>query len=77
MVKCTIQDNGPGISSEKLRKLFAFLKTDKKGGHGLGLFVCQEIITRHEGTISVASQLGKGTTFTISLLPANAGAKQR
>jgi signal transduction histidine kinase len=77
MVKCTVQDNGPGISSEKLRKLFVFLKTDKTGGHGLGLFVCKEIITRHEGTISVASLLGKGTTFTISLLPASAGSNRQ
>lgn len=74
MVKCHIRDNGPGMSVEKLRKLFTFRYSDREGGHGLGLFVCKEIVTRHNGTISVASKLGKGTAFTISLPLATARA---
>ncbi|HPI73705.1 MAG TPA: ATP-binding protein, partial [bacterium] len=36
-------------------------------GHGLGLYVCKEIVSRHQGTLTVQSRLGEGTHFTISL----------
>jgi signal transduction histidine kinase len=39
----------------------------EKGGSGLGLAICQALVVLHAGTISVASQEGRGSTFTVSL----------
>jgi len=61
-----IEDNGIGIPSENLSKIFEPRFTTKKDGHGLGLVTCQKIIKNHKGEIKVESQLGKGTTFLIS-----------
>jgi PAS domain S-box-containing protein len=68
----SIQDNGPGISPEKLPYLFdryfVVEQTSKKIGSGLGLSICKMIVTLHGGKIAVDSRLGEGTTFRI-LLP--------
>jgi two-component system NtrC family sensor kinase len=63
------QDTGRGISPENQKKLFTpFFTTKEKGeGIGLGLAVCYGIIQRHGGRIEVASELNKGTTFTVRL----------
>ncbi len=65
----TITDTGCGISKEDLSKIFApFFTTKEVGkGTGLGLTVVQGIIQEHRGTITVNSEPGKGTTFTITL----------
>jgi PAS domain S-box-containing protein len=63
----TITDNGIGISSEHIIKLFEPFFTSKKGGTGLGLSATYSIITKHDGTIKVESKVGAGTTFTINL----------
>jgi signal transduction histidine kinase/iron only hydrogenase large subunit-like protein len=62
-------DTGVGISKENMKKLFTpFFTTKEKGkGVGLGLAVCYGIIQRHNGTIEVESEEGKGTTFTVKL----------
>jgi len=67
--KTEVQDTGCGISPENMRKLFKpfFTTKDKGKGVGLGLFVCSEIIRRHQGRIEVQSKQGKGTTFTVYL----------
>ena len=67
--KTEVQDTGYGISPENMRKLFKpfFTTKDKGKGVGLGLFVCSEIIRRHQGRIEVQSKKGKGTTFTVYL----------
>lgn len=64
-----IADNGTGMSAETLSKLFTpfFTTKDVGKGTGLGLHVCDGIIKRHGGKIAVNSQLGKGTTFSVSL----------
>jgi len=62
-------DKGPGISSEYLPHLFQrFYRVpgQTSTGSGLGLFICSKIVEAHGGTISVESQLGKGTTFIIN-----------
>jgi len=68
-----ISDTGVGIAPENLDKLFKIDKnvstegTEKESGTGLGLIICKEFIERNAGTITVSSQQGEGTTFTITL----------
>lgn len=68
-VEIIISDNGTGISKEDLPRIFEpFYSTKGQKGTGLGLAVIWGIIDNHDGTISVESEIGKGTTFSI-LLP--------
>ena len=71
MVKLTVSDTGHGIPSEALPKIFEPFFTTKEFGQGtgLGLTVVKGIIEEHQGTITVDSEEGKGTRFTI-VLPA-------
>lgn len=63
----SISDTGVGISEEDQKVIFEPLFTTKAKGVGLGLAIAQEAIEAHNGTITVNSYLGKGTTFTICL----------
>jgi two-component system NtrC family sensor kinase len=69
-VAIEIEDTGVGIPADDMSKIFEpFFTTKEVGkGTGLGLAVCYGIITDHSGRLSVRSNIGKGTTFTI-LLP--------
>ena len=71
-VAIEVEDTGVGIQPEDLSKIFEpFFTTKEVGeGTGLGLAVCYGIITDHGGRLSVRSNPGKGTIFTI-LLPVN------
>ncbi len=62
-----IRDNGPGISQDHQRKIFDpfFTTKDPDEGEGLGLFIVQQIVRKHDGEISVDSENGTGTEFTI------------
>lgn len=64
-----IEDTGSGIAPENMSKIFEpFFTTKEIGrGTGLGLAVCYGIITEHRGRLSVRSNLGKGTSFSIFL----------
>lgn len=66
-----VKDTGFGISPDDMSKIFEpFFTTKQVGkGTGLGLAVCYGIITEHGGRLSVRSNVGLGTTFTISLPP--------
>lgn len=73
-VVLTVRDDGCGISAENLPKIFEPFFTTKsgpdasgKGGTGLGLSSCREIIERHQGKIRVESSVGKGTAIIIRL----------
>jgi signal transduction histidine kinase len=67
-VTIRVTDTGPGINPEEVGKIFHVGHTTKgKGGTGLGLYLSQQIIQAHNGTIEVSSQPGHGTTFTIRL----------
>lgn len=71
-VQLTVTDTGIGISKEHLVKIFhRFYQVDntinQAGGSGIGLAFSKEIIELHQGTLTVESTKGKGTTFTICL----------
>ena len=74
MAELIVRDSGKGIPADVLPKIFdPFYSTKKgpdgsgKGGSGLGLSSCRNIIEAHEGRIRVASAPGKGTAFSIRL----------
>jgi len=62
-----IEDYGPGIPKELLPKIFDPLFTTRQTGTGLGLPSCKNIVEKHNGHISVKTELGKGTCFEITL----------
>lgn len=73
LVEVAVSDNGVGIPADALPKIFSFSQTyttkgtaDEKGS-GLGLVLCQEMIEKNGGKISVESEEGKGTTFRFTL----------
>ena len=68
-VAVSIRDDGSGIPAEVMPKIFEPFVTTKEHGHGtgLGLAVSRGIVERHSGKISVESEVGKGTTVTITL----------
>ncbi|MFQ5885254.1 MAG: ATP-binding protein, partial [Thermoplasmata archaeon] len=67
LVEVDISDTGVGIPKEHIAQVFdPFFTTKEVGeGTGLGLYVASMIVRRHQGTIEVHSNLGKGTTFTL------------
>ncbi|QEL19674.1 sensor histidine kinase [Limnoglobus roseus] len=73
MSEIKLSDTGVGIPPENLRLIFEPFFTTKqpdeygRGGTGLGLSVCRQIIEQHHGRIRVESVVGKGSTFTIKL----------
>lgn len=67
MAVIAIQDNGSGIKSTELEKLFQPFYSTKETGFGLGLFISSMIVERHHGTIRAESQEGYGTTMRIYL----------
>lgn len=70
-----ISDTGPGIPEELAYRIFdPFFTTKEVGkGTGLGLFVCQTVVTNYKGTIAVDGRPGKGAQFTISLPAGHTG----
>jgi PAS domain S-box-containing protein len=60
-----VQDTGVGIAKENLPKLFQPLFTTKAKGQGFGLAVCKKLLELHGAKITVESEVGKGSTFTI------------
>lgn len=71
-VDLSVRDYGPGIAQDKLRRIFDAYYTTKdgpdetgKGGTGVGLATCKNIIEAHGGKIRVESSVGKGTCFTL------------
>jgi signal transduction histidine kinase len=74
MVDLMVRDTGAGISPDKLPRIFDRFYTTKsgpdatgKGGTGLGLAFCRDVIEAHHGRIRVESSMGRGTAFTLKL----------
>lgn len=66
-VKIIIKDNGIGMSKDTLGKIYEMFYTTKNNGNGLGVILCKEIVSLHNGDLNYKSTLGKGTTVTIKL----------
>jgi PAS domain S-box-containing protein len=66
-VEITVKDQGTGIAKGHLERIFEPYFTTKQKGSGLGLATAYSVIKNHDGHISVSSELGTGTTFTIYL----------
>lgn len=69
-VSMTIEDKGCGIPTELMDKLGLPFTTSKETGIGLGLTICYRIAQRHNATVSIESEEGKGTTFSLSFVSA-------
>src|SRR5262245_15318004 len=66
-VEVQVRDTGPGIPPERIKTLFEDFITTKRHGLGLGLAITRKIISQHQGSLKVESQVGSGTTFFIHL----------
>ena len=68
-IKIQVRDDGAGIAPDVLPQIFEPFLTTKESGHGvgLGLAISRGIVERHNGRIEVESELGRGTTFTVTL----------
>lgn len=84
MIDLIVRDSGCGISADKLPRIFDSFYTTKngpdasgKGGTGLGLSMCHDILEAHHGRIRVESTVGKGTAFTLKLPTASKAAPRR
>ncbi|MCX6169471.1 MAG: ATP-binding protein [Ignavibacteriales bacterium] len=66
-VEIKFADNGKGISSDDLKRIFNLYFTTKSKGSGIGLSIVQKIISEHNGLLSVQSEQKNGTVFTIVL----------
>lgn len=69
-IKIIVNDNGVGISPDKLEKIFDPNFTSKNSGMGIGLTMVKRMVEDYNGTITVVSEVDKGATFTISM-PSN------
>lgn len=67
MVQISISDQGPGISDLELEKIFTPFYTTKEGGNGLGLPICQKIVSNHGGLLEFIRQPKGGTKVKVSL----------
>jgi signal transduction histidine kinase len=75
VIRAKVSDTGQGIPKEDLKLIFdkgytvegARGRQPKKGGRGLGLHIVKLIVEKHKGEIDVKSQIGEGTTFTLTL----------
>jgi len=66
-VYISVKDNGPGINSEKIDKIFEPFYTSSSQGTGLGLAVVKSVVEAHQGDVSYLSKVGEGAHFCLKL----------
>jgi len=66
-ISVEVQDDGCGIPSDSMEKIFSPFYTTRKEGSGLGLFLAYQIVAKHGGAILVESEVGAGTVFKVYL----------
>ena len=66
-VRISVADNGKGIAPEKLETIWEPYVTNKPGGTGLGLAIARQAVWAHDGTVTAASTLGKGTEIHLTI----------
>ncbi|MEP0708919.1 MAG: ATP-binding protein [Parvibaculum sp.] len=82
-VRLAVRDFGPGIAKEHIPRLTErFYRVDAsasraRGGTGLGLAIVKHIVNRHQGTLSIESELGQGSSFSVLLPVAPSAALQK
>lgn len=74
VVEVAVLDRGTGIRAEDREQIFNPFFTTKPGGVGLGLAICAKIVDEHGGAIRVESELGRGSTFLVTLPAGKAAA---
>lgn len=67
VAKVLIKDSGAGMEQEVVSRILEPFYSTRKEGTGLGLAICRKIVEAHDGTIHFTSELGAGTTVTITL----------
>ncbi len=72
VLEISVSDTGPGVPPEHRERIFRPFYTTKRSGTGLGLSLCRRIISQHGGTLTLESELGRGSRFVIRL-PLRAG----
>jgi len=65
LVQIAVADTGSGIPADRLTAIFEDFVTTKRRGLGLGLAISKRIVEQLDGTITVESEVGRGTTFTL------------
>jgi signal transduction histidine kinase len=66
-LRVDVSDNGRGIPTEKIPRIFGPFFTTKPTGLGLGLSISRSIVENHRGQLTVVSKPGNGTTFSFTL----------
>lgn len=82
MAEIVVEDNGTGMDDEQLNELFSLRTrstygTNNERGIGLGLYLCHEYVTAQHGRITVSSEQGVGTRFTVLLPSASVATDQQ
>ena len=67
IVRVTVADNGRGMSSDEVSRIFDDFYTTKEGGTGLGLSIVRRLAMDLSGTVSVESAPGKGTRMSVDI----------
>jgi len=67
ILKISIRDTGAGIAPENFEQIFDTFFTTKKHGTGLGLAITRRVVEEHQGKIEVQSEVGRGSTFSVTL----------
>lgn len=77
VVELVVADEGRGIAAAELDRIFDHFYTTKSGGSGLGLSIVKRLVTDFGGSIAVASEPGRGTSFTLRFPTAEHGGKDQ